>query len=346
MTGKQFGAKLTKQQIGEYESSPNWKHGEFQNLECTPMEFSLRDMPRMLYKQFTPSQNKTPKSPLKVLKLKSDFNEGMETKMVWYGHSVMLIRMNGMNILIDPMFGPNAAPISPFPAKRFSQNTLDIIDELPEIDLVLQTHDHYDHLDLASIKKLKGKVKKFFVALGVKRHLVHWGVDEDSIQEFDWWDQQELGGIHFHFTPTRHFSGRGLKDRFKSLWGGWVLKGPNENIWFSGDGGYGKHFAEIGNRLGPFDFAMMECGQYNDDWPLIHLFPEQAIQAAIDAKAKKVMPVHWAGFSLSYQHNWYEPAVEFKRHAMEKGIEFLLPRIGEEFQLNSHFQLNWWEMLG
>lgn len=343
---KQFGAKVSKTELENFERSPNWKNGSFQNLEFTPMDISIRDMPRMLYKQFSARHNKTPKSPLKVLKLQPDFWEGQETKMVWYGHSVVLMRVKGLSILIDPMFGANAAPISPVATKRFSQNTLAIIDEFPIIDLVLLTHDHYDHLDLASIQKLSGKVKAFYVALGVKRHLVKWGIDEQIITEFDWWDQKRLGDLNFHFTPTRHFSGRGLSDRFKSLWGGWVIESKEEKIWFSGDGGYGNHFKEIGDRLGPFDFAFMECGQYNDDWDLIHLFPNQAIQAAKDARARKVMPVHWAGFSLSYQHGWYEPAVEFKRHATHEKLPFVLPRIGEQFHINSRFELNWWEMVG
>ena len=171
------------------------------------------------------------------------------------------MRMNEQTLLIDPMLGGNTTPIAPIANKRFSENTLQLIDGFPEIDLLLLTHDHYDHLDFDSIQKLKHKTQKYFVALGIKRHLVRWGVAPDLITEFDWWDNQSFENINITFTPTRHFSGRGLTDRNKSLWGGWAFENKNENIWFSGDGGYGQHFKEVGKRLGPFDFGFMECGQ-------------------------------------------------------------------------------------
>jgi L-ascorbate metabolism protein UlaG (beta-lactamase superfamily) len=236
-------------------------------------------------------------------------------KALWYGHSAILMSINNLNLFIDPMLGPNAAPISPFSVKRFSDNTLNIIDDLPDIDLVLMSHDHYDHLDYSSILKLKLKTKHFYVALGVARHLKGWGIDESKITEFDWWDEKTFGDITITFTPTRHFSGRGLTDSAKSLWGGWTFKTPTENIWFSGDGGYGKHFLEIGKRLGPFDFAFMECGQYNELWHLIHMYP-----------------VHWGAFSLA-QHSWTEPAERFVAEAKSKSISYCLPMLGELFDV-------------
>ena len=179
-------------------------------------------------------------------------------KFIWYGHSVVLLRVANKTILIDPMFGTNAVPISPFPIKRFSDNTLDFIKTFPQIDLVLLTHDHYDHLDLESIELFTPKVKEYYVALGCSRHLEKWGITKGKIKEFDWWDRSNFEGIDITFTPTRHFSGRGLTDRAKCLWGGWVLQTAQENIYFSGDSGYGTHFKEVGARLGPFDFAFME----------------------------------------------------------------------------------------
>ena len=253
------------------------------------------------------------------------------------------MRMHEKNILVDPMLGSNTTPIAPIPNKRFSENTLSLIDDFPEIDLILITHDHYDHLDLASILKLKNKTHLFYVALGVKRHLVSWGIHPEQIIEFDWWDQQSIYDIRITFTPTRHFAGRGLNDRAKSFWGGWALRTNNENIWVSGDGGYGAHFREIGERLGPFDFAFMECGQYNDYWRQIHLFPDESIQAPIDAKVQKAMPIHWAGFSLSFQHKWYEPAEMFVNTAEEKNFNYLLPKMGEVFSKDNDWTENWWK---
>ena len=342
---KQFGGKVTKELKAQYAHSDNWRKGAFQNLEPTSLGAGLLDMPKMIYKQLSNRGGREPKQPLPVVPFdKEEFLQPSEkAKFIWYGHSVMLLRIANKTLLIDPMLGPNTSPIAPMATKRFSENSLDLIDAFPEVDVVLLTHDHYDHLDLVSIEKLKHKTKQFYVAIGVKRHLEAWGVNSESITEFDWWDSQSFGDIQITFTPTRHFSGRGLTDRGKTLWGGWVFKTANENIWFSGDGGYGKHFKEIGEKLGPFDIGFMECGQYCVDWDLIHLFPEEAVQAAIDAKVARILPVHWAGFSLSYQHTWKEPAEDFVKFAQANQIDYLLPRIGELFEVSSELKDCWWE---
>ncbi len=340
----QFGGKITSELKAQYKQSKNWKNGKFQNLEQTEIVGSPIKIARIIYRQLTQNVEKEPAQPLPISPFdQSSFLAPSEkTKFIWYGHSVVLMRMKGKTLLIDPMLGNDTTPIAPIANKRFSENTLSLIDDFPEIDLVLLTHDHYDHLDYDSIQKLKHKTKKYFVALGVKRHLVRWGVSPDLITEFDWWEDKKLEDINITFTPTRHFSGRGLTDRTKSFWGGWVFKTENENIWFSGDGGYGAHFKEIGKRLGPFDFGFMECGQYNDDWRPIHLFPDEAIQAALDARVKKAMPVHWAGFSLSYQHSWFEPADEFIKFAEAKKMEIVIPPLGKQFDRTSNGFEKWW----
>jgi len=299
----------------------------------------------VIYKQLRQGKEKEPRKPLSVIPFdKSEFTAvSPKSKFIWYGHSALLMRMNKKNILIDPMLGGDTTPIAPIATKRFSENSLSVIDDFPEIDLVLLTHDHYDHLDFASIQKLKNKVKKYWVALGLKRHLVSWGIQSDWITEFDWWDSKILEDITITYTPTRHFSGRGLTDAQKCLWGGWALKTETESIWFSGDGGYGNHFKTIGEKLGPFDFGFMESGQYNYDWHQIHLFPHESVQAAIDANVKKVMPVHWGGFALSYQHTWREPVEDFVKAATDNDLEFLTPKLGQIFDSNSKFQEHWWK---
>lgn len=341
---KQFGGTVTKELKAQYEQSPNWKNGSFQNLEDTELAASLWKIPSIIYKQLTQSKEKEPSQALSVLPFsKSDFlAPSSEAKFIWYGHSALLMHLNNKSILIDPMLGFNTTPIAPMATKRFSENTLALINDFPEIDLLLLTHDHYDHLDFASIQKLKFKTKKYFVALGLKRHLVNWGVSADLIEEFDWWDSKLFEDVQITFTPTRHFSGRGLTDRQKSLWGGWTFNTGTENIWFSGDGGYGKHFHEIGERLGPFDFAFMECGQYNYDWHDIHMFPHESVEAAIDALAKKVIPVHWGGFALSYQHTWKEPVEEFVKAAINKKLEYVTPTLGQLFKVDSSEKKKWW----
>ncbi len=345
MRSKQFGGKLSKALILEYSLSPNWRDGSFQNLETTDAVPGFLKIPQIIYKQLTNSKKKEPEAPLPVIPFSADafLAADGKTKFIWYGHSVVLLRMNGQTLLIDPMLGPDCTPIAPFPTKRFSENTLQIIDDLPEIDLLLLTHDHYDHLDHASIQKLRAKTKKYFVAMGVKRHLLSWGVEEEKITEFDWWDKRNFEGIQITFTPTRHFSGRGLSDRLKSLWGGWAFRTQEENIWFSGDGGYGQHFKEIGAKLGPFDFAFMECGQYCEDWVLLHLFPDESVTAAIDAGVKKAMPVHWAGFSLSYQHDWFEPAEAFVQAARDQSMAYVLPELGKVMDLSGADTAHWWK---
>jgi len=308
------------------------------------MEFSLWAMPRLIYKQFIDKKDREPKKPLAVadFDMESFMDDSVPFKYVWYGHSVVLMRLNGQTILIDPMMGPNAAPIAPFAVKRFSQNTLEFIDQWPEIDLLLLTHDHYDHLDLASMEKLIPKVKNYYTSLGCKRHLVHWGVDEAKVTEFDWWDNQRFADISITSTPARHFSGRGLKDRAKSLWGGWTLRTTDLNIYFSGDGGYSHHFKDVGRRLGPFDFAFMECGQYNENWHQIHMFPEESVRAANDAKVKKATPVHWGGFALA-QHPWYEPADRFVKAANKEGLSAVYPELGKVYALTDNCERLWWQ---
>ena len=339
----QFGGKVTKELEQQYAQSKNWREGKFQNMVKTELEMSLSKIPGVIYKQLT-NKGQRPDQDLPIIPFdeKAFLQPSEQAKFIWYGHSVIFMRMQGQNILIDPMLGPDTTPIAPFDNKRFSENTLDLIDAFPEIDLLLLTHDHYDHLDYASIEKLKSKTKRYFVALGLKRHLLRWGVKEELITEFDWWNDARLEGIQITFTPTRHFSGRGLTDRAKCLWGGWAFKTEKENIWFSGDGGYGEHFKTVGERLGPFDFAFMECGQYNEDWRPIHLFPDESVDAAIDAQVKKIMPVHWAGFALSYYHTWTDPAEEFVQAVKEKEIDYCLPLLGQLFTVEDKLREEWW----
>jgi len=308
------------------------------------MAIGAKDIPGLLYKQLTNRKVREPQNPLSVATFNKEsfLSEESKGKFIWYGHSVLLMRLMGMTILIDPMLGSDASPIAPFKTKRFAENTLNLIDDFPEIDLLLISHDHYDHLDYDSIQKLKAKTKKYYVALGVKRHLVSWGVDAELISEFDWWDELNFEGVQITFTPTRHFSGRGITDRAKSLWGGWVFKTTEENIWFSGDGGYGEHFKEVGERLGPFDFGFMECGQYNELWRQIHLFPDESVQAAIDAGVKKAMPVHWCGFALA-MHPWEEPANDFEAHAKQLGLNISYPRLGQQFSTSESINIKWWQ---
>ena len=343
---KQFGAKPSATDLERYSVSKNWTGKIFENMEETTMDFSWSELPSFVKKQFFEKKGKTPVNSLEIKPFNNQnfANSNDLMQSIWYGHSAIYMRLNQVNILIDPMLGPDAAPIAPFAVARFSEHALDVINDLPHIDLVLLSHDHYDHLDYDSILRLKDKVGCFYVALGVKRHLVSWGINPDIITEFDWWENKTFKDITITFTPTRHFSGRGVGDRAQSLWGGWVLKTAKENIWFSGDSGYGKHFKEIGDQLGPFDFAFMECGQYNKNWHQIHMYPEESIQAAIDAKVVNCMPVHWAGFVLA-QHSWTDPVERFTAKATTENLKYIVPKIGELFNAKTNDSEMWWREL-
>ncbi len=342
--GKQFGGKLNKAWKQRYALSPNWKNNRFENKEQTSVDIPLGKIPGLLYTQLFRRKGRYPSADIPVIPFdeKKFLAAGDEVRFIWYGHSVFLIRIGDKTLLIDPMLGPDASPIPPFSVKRFSKNTLALIDEFPPIDLVLLSHDHYDHLDLASIRKLTNKTARWFVALGVSRHLESWGISRDLITEFDWWDNHEFGNISITFTPSRHFSGRLIRDRFKSLWGGWVIRSTGENIYFSGDSGYSADFKEVGKKLGPFRFGMMECGQYNDLWYQIHMFPEETVQASLDADVSVAMPVHWGGFALA-PHAWYEPINRFIKAAEKNNLDFLTPEPGRIFTSQDKLKENWWQ---
>jgi len=326
----QFGGKVNADLIERYQQSLQWQNGIFQNPVLTTINISLKNIPGLIRQQILGRKNRAPQKKIPVIPFDhAAFTAiGTAPKFIWYGHSVLLLNIAGQNILIDPMFGPDASPIGPITTKRFSENTIEIIDQLPEIDLLLLTHDHYDHLDYKSILKLQGKVKNYWVGLGISRHFEKWGVASSIIKEFDWWDSLEFNNISITYTPSRHFSGRGTTDRAKSLWGGWVIKTANHNLYWSGDGGYGPHFTEVGKRLGPFDIGFMECGQYNPLWHQIHMYPEEAVQAAQDAGCSSALPVHWGGFSLA-MHHWTDPIERFTNEAEDKNLKIITPEIGE-----------------
>lgn len=344
---KQFGAKVTEVEREAYRRSPQWDGEKFNNLEETTMKVPFKAIPRLMFNQMFGRRKREPKTLIQHAPFNKEafLEDSEEAKFIWFGHSAILCRMNGKTIFIDPMLGPDAAPIAPFKIKRFNTISLDLIDELPPIDLLIMSHDHYDHLDLKSIERLAPKVETIYTALGVARHLKSWGIDASKITEFDWWEAHDYEGIKITFTPTRHFSARGMRDRFHGLWGGWSLQNASENIWFSGDGGYGAHFEEIGERMGPFDLAFMECGQYNELWNLIHLFPYEAIDAATDAGAKLIMPVHWGSFTLS-DHKWTDPVEGFVDTAENESQPYFVPRIGQMFTKSSapNLRERWWEL--
>ncbi len=322
----QFGAALSNSDVKAYEQSKYWDGKKFLNMEETTMDIGLKDFPGLLRKQFTDREGRSPKEHIPVIPFDiQEWNKNPEkAKFIWYGHSALLLQMNGKNYLMDPMLGDDSSPIAPMKTKRFSEGILEMIDQFPPLEAIFMTHDHYDHLDYASIKKLKSKVKKYYVALGVGRHLESWDIPKEQMVEFDWWDELEEDRLKITFVPSRHFSGRGLTDRAKSFWGGWVLEWDEQSIYCTGDGGYGKHFKEIAEKFEPFNWAFVECGQYNKLWHQIHMYPEEAVNAGIDVNAKMSIPIHWGAFALAL-HTWKDPVERFSAHAQKSNIS----QIGE-----------------
>lgn len=340
-----FGGSIAKT---DYDKSQNKKDGVFVNQIETDMTLSFKDGLKLLPEYFSKPPSREPKVAFNTLKIDQkeiESRANQDPKLTWFGHSAFLLTMESKNILIDPMLGESASPITFIGSKRYSKDLPIQVDQLPEIDLVLFSHDHYDHLDYPTILKIKDKVKMFFVPLGLEKHLIRWGVAPENIRTFDWYDGTELYGIQFVCTPARHFSGRGLGDRFSTLWASWVIKSPSHSIYFSGDSGYAPHFKEIGEKYGPFDLALIECGQYNEKWDNIHMFPEQTVQAGVDVRAKSLMPIHWGAFTLAL-HPWTESVTRASQAAKNFDIEFRTPEIGRTISVKSDSsQVNytqWW----
>lgn len=345
-TSPQFGGSASQAQIAEYQKTGHFQDGVFTNAEEIKMEINCHSVEEMLKETFSPNPNVVPHHNIEVVDVNiTDFMSSNEkTKVVWLGHSSFLIRTNGKNILLDPVFGQYAAPHPLLGRARFNHEMPLKIADLDTIDLVIISHDHYDHLDYPSIKEMKNKVGHFLVPLGVGNHLRRWEIKEDQITEMDWWNEISTEGIDIVFTPSRHNSGRGISDQSHTLWGSWIIKTSDINLFFSGDGGYGKHFKSIGEKYGPFDFALIECGQYNKNWKDMHMMPEQSVQAALDINCKRVIPVHWGSFSLA-PHSWTDPVERITKAAKEADLTVFTPKIGQVLTLNDSMVNNtsdWW----
>jgi len=337
----QFGGKIAGQDYEKIKDSKNFKNSKFRNIQKTDL---------MNYKELTSIHqyfsrgDKAPKFIIPIEKIKFVKNQELDTsvKFTWFGHSALLLEVNNKKIFLDPMLGNISSPISFIGPKRFNKDLPMEIEDIKDLDAVLISHDHYDHLDYGSIIKLKDRVKIFYVPLGVAAHLKSWGVHESKIIELDWWEEANLGEITFISTPSRHFSGRGLFNKDSTLWCSWVIKDENTNIFFSGDSGYNKSFKDIGDKFGPFDLTFLECGQYNKAWSQIHMMPEETVQAHMDLRGGLLMPIHWGAFKLS-GHPWQEPVERLLKKANSLDVLVTTPKIGETVILHKSVPtLKWW----
>lgn len=338
-----FGKTASGARLERIHRSSNFKDGSFQNEHKTPvMAEDVNIFSVLVEGLFNRSKRNTPKDILPSKKVNLLTLDPGKDVLVWFGHSSYLMQIDGEKILVDPVMSGHASPFS-FTVKSFGGSDVYLPDDLPEIDYLFITHDHWDHLDYQTVVKLKPKVGKVITGLGTGAHLERWGFTPEQIIEKDWNESAVLdSGFVITATPGRHFSGRGFK-RNQAIWASFVLQTPTKKIFIGGDSGYDTHFAKIGAEHGPFDLALLECGQYNKAWKYIHLMPEETVQAAIDLKAKTLMPVHWAKFALAY-HAWDEPIARVTKEAHRLNVPILHPMIGELVDLNdSKVQTEWWK---
>ncbi|MGV3587747.1 MAG: MBL fold metallo-hydrolase [Adhaeribacter sp.] len=342
----QFGGKATGKRLATIQHSALYEDGRFQNQVETTMDLDFSGYVKVFANMFNKDENQQPNWSIPVQKIDprafTAKNDSL-TRITWFGHSAFLVEIDGKRLLLDPMLGQAPSPISFVGTQRFSKTLPITIADLPAIDAILISHDHYDHLDYGSIQQLKEKTGHFYVPLGIGAHLEAWGVPAAKITELEWWQETELQGIKLVSTPARHFSGRGLTDRMQTLWTSWVIQGHQDSIFFSGDSGYFPGFKQIGNKYGPFDITLLECGQYNELWSNIHMMPEETVQAHLDLKGKILMPIHWGAFTLA-MHSWTEPVERLQAKAKALQVQVTTPQIGEPIILNQKLPAKrWWQ---
>ncbi len=331
LTRPSFGKAPSGARLERIQNSPHYKTDHFDNLSDTPAMAEDQTMLGAMYKMlFKKSPQNQPKTPFHFEKTDLFSIPLSENTLVWMGHSSYYLQLDGKRILVDPVFSGYAGPFSTN-IKAFKGSDLYSVKDIPSLDYLIITHDHWDHLDYNTVTALFPQTKKVITGLGTGEHLEYWGLSPEKLIELDWFESSILEpGFKVFCEPARHFSGRGLK-RNQTLWSSFLLEFPTQKVFIGGDSGYGEHFKEIGQRHGAIDLAILENGQYNEDWRYIHFLPGENLKAMDDLKAKKLVPVHFGKFALAL-HAWDEPAkkiLELKNATQD----VLMPKIGE--------RLNW-----
>lgn len=320
--------------VAQFEKSPQWDGHYFKN-KLTQEPVDRWKAARAFFLEANPNTEPDPALEVEATDA-SIYQQAPKSgfRVTWLGHSILLLEIDGKRILVDPVWSERASPFSFMGTKRFYPSPL-ALEDLPDIDAVLISHDHYDHLDMETVKRLKDQNLNWYVPLGVGSHLRFWGVDDSNIHEMDWWEQEKLDDVIISSIPSRHSSGRTLSnsEHKKTLWSGWAINGPEHSVVYSGDTSMHPDFAEVGKRLGPFDLSIIEIGAYNPLWRDNHLGPEQAFIAHQLLQAKAMLPVHWAGFNLS-RHAWTAP-IERLLVAAERAdnnSQIIIPKPGQAFE--------------
>ncbi|HTR04321.1 MAG TPA: MBL fold metallo-hydrolase [Thermoanaerobaculia bacterium] len=268
-----------------------------------------------------------------------------DLRLTWLGHASALVEIDGRRLLTDPVWSERVSPSSAVGPRRFFAPPLPL-EDLPELDAVLVSHDHYDHLDMATVRALARRSAAFVVPLGVGAHLERWGIASQRIRELDWSETVRFGDVAVTATPARHFSGRGLTDRDRTLWSSFAIAGPRHRVFYSGDSGDFDGFRRIGREHGPFDAALMSVGAYGPTWPDVHMVPEDLVRAHTELQADLFLPVHWATFNLAF-HAWNEPAERASAEARVRGVRIAIPRPGESLEpsVDAGPGGEWWRTL-
>ena len=332
-----LGAAPKGERLARIQRSPNYRDGAFRNPPESSSLATKVSNRGMLRRWLGGHEQRVPPGPMPIVKLtKAGFARPPVSglRATWLGHSTVLVEIDGARILFDPVWARRASPSSLIGPKRFFPPPL-ALEDLPPLDAIVATHDHYDHLDRGVVRALARSTAqsgaRFIVPLGVGAHLERWGVAPERITELDWSESTTLGPLTLTATPARHFSGRGLNDRNHTLWASWSVAGPQHRVFHSGDTGPFSGFAAIGAAHGPFDLTLIKIGAYDDMWPDIHLTPEQAIDANAKVRGRMMLPIHWGTFNLAF-HAWDEPAERVVAAAIASGTQLVMPKPGESIE--------------
>jgi L-ascorbate metabolism protein UlaG (beta-lactamase superfamily) len=340
----QFGKAPSGERLVRIQQSLHFKDGTFQNATETPTYAEgygfWGELRKQIFKKYPRRSpvDTIPSVKTDLLHLPADTN-----LLVWFGHSSYFMQVHGKRILVDPVFSGTISPI-PGTSKAFMGTDRYTVADLPEIDYLLISHDHYDHLDYETIVALKDKTKKVICGLGVGAHFEHWGYPPNKIIEKDWGEQVAIeNGMVIYIEAARHKSGRGLKQN-NTLWVSYLVQTPNLKIYVGGDSGYDFHFAAIGNKYGPIDLAILENGQYDSAWHYVHCLPNEVLKAAQDLKARRLFPVHSSKFVIA-RHPWDEPLIRLSELNKSIHIPLVTPMIGESVNLtdNTRVFYEWWK---
>jgi L-ascorbate metabolism protein UlaG (beta-lactamase superfamily) len=338
-----MGASAVGDRLARMQASPQWQVDHFANT-LPEIEPALWPATVAWFTDSSPYSIPETSPPI-LRRSASDFESSPASglRITWLGHSTLLVEIDSYRILIDPVWGERTSPFTWMGPERFHEPPLPW-NELPTLDAVLISHDHYDHLDMPTIRRLIDSDVPILVPLGVGAHLEHWQIPAERIIEHDWWDEYQIGNLRLVTTPARHFSGRSMlmTDRMQTLWAGWALIGPEHRIYYSGDTAMFPGFHEIGQRLGPFDATMIESGAYNQLWRDVHVGPEQAVQAHVMVGGQVMIPVHWGTFDLAL-HSWTEPVERVLIAAQRYGVTVAAPQPGQSIEPASVLPpTRWW----